>query len=83
MLPMNLNQFVLDVPNPAHVPFVRELLAQLAYVQIVEEPEFSAAEEAREDAWARAAIDRAKADPDQTFIPWEEVKQAYAEGREL
>ena len=68
-----MNQFVLDVPNPAHVPFVRELLAQLRYVQIVEEPEFSEAEEEREDAWARAAVDRAKADPDQSSRPLEEV----------
>ena len=68
-----MNQFVLDVPNPAHVPFVRELLAQLSYVQIVDEPELSEAEEAREDAWARAAVDRAKADPDQSSRPLEDV----------
>ena len=74
---------MLDGPNPAHIPFVRELLAQLSYVQIVEEPELSEAEEEWEDAWARAAVDRAKAYPDQTFIPLEEVKRAISEGREL
>ena len=63
------------------VPFVRELLLSLPQVQLVEEPELSPEKEAREDAAAQAAYDRAKAEPDPVFYPLEEVIRMIDESR--
>ncbi len=68
-----MEHFTIAVSDPRAVPFVRELLLSLPQVQLVEEPELSPEEEAREDAAAQAAYDRAKADPDQHSRPLVEV----------
>ena len=78
-----MNQFVIDVPDSRDVPFVRALLLGLRQVSLVEEPELSEAEEAREQADAQAAYDRYQADPDPDYLPWEEVKAAIRDGREF
>ena len=78
-----MNQFIIDVPDSRDVPFVRALLLGLRQVSLVEEPELSEEEEAREQADAQAAYDRYKADPaPPEFVPWEEVKAAMRDGRE-
>ena len=79
-----MNQFIIDVPDARDVPFVRALLLGLRQVSLVEEPELSDEEEAREQDDAQAAYDRYKADPaPPEFVPWKEVKAAIRDGREL
>ncbi len=76
-----MNRFVIDVPDSRDVPFVRALLLGLRQVSLVEEPELSEAEEAREQADAQAAYDRYQADPDKRFYPLEEAFRMIDEGR--
>lgn len=76
-----MNQFIIDVPDPRDVPFVRALLLGLRQVSLLDEPALSAAEEAREQTDAQAAYDRYKANPDQHFYPLKEAFRMIDEGR--
>ena len=68
-----MDHFTIAVADPSAVPFIRHLLLSLPQVQVLEEPALSPEEEAREDAAAQAAYERAKAEPNQASRPLADI----------